>query len=55
MINNDSEQNQNQVEKKPYNKPQTYRVIRMIGEGSFGKAYIVECNADKVIFIFMDI
>lgn len=29
-------------------KPQTYRVIRLIGEGSFGKAYLVECNADRV-------
>jgi hypothetical protein len=30
------------------NKPNTYRVIRLIGEGSFGKAYLVECNSDKV-------
>ncbi len=29
-------------------KPQTYKVIRLIGEGAFGKAYLVECNLDKV-------
>lgn len=38
--------NQEQI-KKP--QPNTYKVIKMIGEGSFGKAYLVECNNDKVI------
>lgn len=37
------------VEQTPKNNPpHTYRVIRLIGEGSFGKAYLVECNSDKV-------
>jgi serine/threonine protein kinase len=30
------------------NKPQTYTQIKKLGEGSFGKAYLVECTADKV-------
>jgi hypothetical protein len=34
-----------------HNRPQTYKVVRLIGEGAYGKAYLVECNADNV-FIF---
>jgi hypothetical protein len=34
-------------------KPQTYRVIRLIGEGAYGKAYLVECNADKVMYYIL--
>jgi hypothetical protein len=30
------------------NKPQTYKVIKLIGEGAFGRAYLVECNSDRV-------
>lgn len=29
-------------------KPQTYRVIKLVGEGSFGRVYLVECNSDNV-------
>ncbi len=32
------------------NKPQTYKVIKLIGEGAFGRAYLVECNSDRVSF-----
>ena len=32
------------------NKPQTYKVIKLIGEGAFGRAYLVECNSDRVIY-----
>jgi hypothetical protein len=49
MINSkDKETNSSNSSKET--KPQTYRVIKMIGEGSFGKAYLVECNSDKVIY-----
>jgi hypothetical protein len=29
-------------------KPVTYTQIKILGIGSFGKAYLVECNNDKV-------
>jgi hypothetical protein len=29
-------------------KPQTYNQIKILGRGSFGKAFLVECNSDKV-------
>jgi hypothetical protein len=41
--------NSNQNNQNNQNKPQTYTQIKKLGEGSFGKAYLVECNADKVI------
>ena len=31
-------------------KYETYNKIKLLGEGSFGKAYLVECNSDKVRF-----
>ena len=34
--------------KKPDKKPVTYTQIKILGVGSFGKAYLVECNNDKV-------
>jgi hypothetical protein len=43
--------NSNNNNNKPdsgQNKPQTYTQIKKLGEGSFGKAYLVECTADKV-------
>jgi len=30
-------------------KHQTYNQIKILGRGSFGKAFLVECNSDKVI------
>jgi len=30
------------------NNGNKYRQIRLLGEGSFGKAYLVECLEDKV-------
>ena len=33
-------------------KPVTYTQIKILGIGSFGKAYLVECNNDKVKNIF---
>jgi len=30
-------------------KPLTYTQIKVLGIGSFGKAYLVECNNDKVL------
>ena len=33
-------------------EPVTYNQIKILGIGSFGKAYLVECNHDKVILIF---
>lgn len=32
-------------------KPVTYTQIKVLGIGSFGKAYLVECNNDKVSYI----
>lgn len=29
-------------------KPVTYSQLKVLGVGSFGKAYLVECNNDKV-------
>jgi hypothetical protein len=46
--NNENKTNNNNNGQQNINKPQTYRVIRLVGEGSFGKAYLVECNSDKV-------
>ena len=28
-----------------------YRRIKLLGEGSFGKAYLVECVADKTLCV----
>ena len=33
---------------KPENNGNKYKQIRLLGEGSFGKAYLVECIEDKV-------
>ena len=33
---------------KANNKHQTYNQIKILGRGSFGKAFLVECNSDKV-------
>jgi len=33
-------------------KPVTYSQIKILGIGSFGKAYLVECNNDKVKIFF---
>lgn len=27
-----------------------YKIIRLIGEGSFGKAYLVECTKDSKLY-----
>lgn len=27
---------------------QTYKSLKLLGQGSFGKAYLVECSLDKV-------
>lgn len=46
MSNNDSNSN---------SKPKvaiTYSQIKILGIGSFGKAYLVECNNDKVKNLF---
>ena len=32
-------------------KDQTYKQVKLLGQGSFGKAYLVECSSDKVILI----
>ena len=32
-------------------KNQTYKQIKVLGQGSFGKAILVECSLDKVCFI----
>ena len=34
--------------KKSY---EVYKKVKTLGEGSFGKAYLVECQSDKVRFI----
>ena len=36
-----------QLNRFTYN-PKTYTKIKLLGEGSFGKAYLVECDSDKV-------
>ena len=28
---------------------ETYKRIKLLGEGSFGKAFLVECESDKVL------
>ena len=33
-------------------KHQTYNQIKILGRGSFGKAFLVECNSDKVNKLF---
>jgi hypothetical protein len=30
---------------------ETYKKLTLLGEGSFGKAFLVECASDKVSFI----
>ena len=30
-------------------KYENYTKIKLLGEGSFGKAYLVQCESDKVI------
>ena len=29
-------------------KPESYKKLKLLGEGSFGKAYLVQCDSDKV-------
>jgi hypothetical protein len=36
------------MESSQEKKPQTYTQIKKLGEGSYGKAFLVECNSDKV-------
>ena len=38
----------NDVNQNNPTKPMTYTQIKILGIGSFGKAYLVECNNDKV-------
>jgi hypothetical protein len=33
--------------------PEVYKKVKTLGEGSFGKAYLVECQSDKVIHIIL--
>lgn len=35
------------------NKHETYTKLKLLGEGSFGKAYLVQSNSDKVIHIIL--
>jgi serine/threonine protein kinase len=53
MLNSNQNVQKENSQQSTQNRPQTYRVIKLIGEGAFGKAYLVECNADKVSFIFI--
>lgn len=53
--NNNNGNNSNPCSNQNQNKPNTYRVIKMIGEGSFGKAYLVECNADRSLCVIKTI
>jgi hypothetical protein len=41
-------QTENSNPENTQNKPQSYKMIRIIGEGTSGRAYLVENNADKV-------
>lgn len=34
--------------KKPTQAYESYKKIKVLGEGSFGKAFLVECGSDKV-------
>lgn len=34
---------------EPKSQFETYRKIEVLGKGSFGKAFLVECGTDKVI------
>ena len=36
------------MEKNKATTDQTYKQIKLLGQGSFGKAYLVECSLDKV-------
>lgn len=31
--------------------PEVYKKVKTLGEGSFGKAYLVECKSDKVSYL----
>lgn len=42
-MNSNSNLNMNQKKYENYTK------IKLLGEGSFGKAYLVQCESDKVI------
>jgi hypothetical protein len=33
--------------------PEVYKKMKTLGEGSFGKAYLVECQSDKVSLPFI--
>lgn len=34
-------------------KHQTYNQIKILGRGSYGKAFLVECNSDMVNQLFL--
>lgn len=31
-------------------EPETYKKLKLLGQGSFGKAFLVECQSDKVSY-----
>jgi hypothetical protein len=45
-------QSENNNSTNQQNKPQSYKMIRIIGEGTSGRAYLVENNSDKVRIFF---
>jgi len=36
-------------------KYETYEKIKLLGEGSFGKAYLVKCNSDKTLCVIKEV
>lgn len=40
---------------KDKSPPEVYKKVKTLGEGSFGKAYLVECQSDKVRFISINL
>ncbi len=49
MINSKEKESNSSNNNNNQSKPKTYKMIKLIGEGAFGKAYLVECIADRVI------
>ena len=48
-INNSNNINSNN------NDHELYQRIRLLGEGSFGKAYLVECTSDKSLCVIKQV
>ena len=50
-LNTESNYTSSKKTKKPHVRGQTYKQIKLLGEGSYGKAYLVTCSSDNSLAV----